>query len=454
MKHSLKTLCMTLVAAILLPAAVMAQKVKSIGDIKLLENNADFVVTFEPNTVQVAALERDDNGNVGGVYLWDGKDGLFLFYGATPSWDINALKVGDYVSGTFTGTWEKNYWDVLNLDGDAVIDGNGPLNYLKTDGKEMLRNGNFNKFGLYELTGTFYNTTLTFVTDDGMLYAIEDNYALGLGAPETSHGTLRALFYQGGIANYMWPCEEVFFSPDDEAFTPEDIISDETVGSIADLKRRRLATDLVFENGYKAQIMAIYNNAYFLWDGKDGILLYDAGNKISSLVAEGSTITGGTLHCDTNLGNYGVTGSQDLVVDDYQDNMSPVDRTIASLSPADFFGYLRLAGEITTDEYGNYVISDGTHSVVLEDRLNCGAGLSGKTGKKGTVNVLYHPAGNRLFPYGRDFFNEGATGIGSVSVQPAQDRRGVWTIGGTYLGEKPCLGRGIYIHDGKKTVRK
>ena len=94
MKHSLKTLCMTLVAAILLPAAVMAQKVKSIGDIKLLENNADFVVTFEPNTVQVAALERDDNGNVGGLYLWDGKDGVFIFYGATPSWDINSLKVG------------------------------------------------------------------------------------------------------------------------------------------------------------------------------------------------------------------------------------------------------------------------------------------------------------------------------------------------------------------------
>ena len=89
---------LTFLLGLSMNSLVSAQTFSTIGEIKQLTSNADITINFHPNTVQVAALEKDASGNVGGTYLWDGKDGLFLFNSTLPSWPINDLKVGDYVN--------------------------------------------------------------------------------------------------------------------------------------------------------------------------------------------------------------------------------------------------------------------------------------------------------------------------------------------------------------------
>ena len=217
-KHNTPRCLLTLLLGLSMNGVVSAQTFTTIGEIKQLTSNADVTIHFQPNTVQVAALERDASGNVGGTYLWDGKDGLFLFNSMLPSWPINDLKPGDYVNGTLSGLWEYNYWDIYNADGDISIGANAPLVPLKTSGNEIVENGAYNKFGLYEIDGVFNLDRLQFVSDDGVVFSMEDIF--GQQLPDaSSHGTLQAMFYQGEIANYLWPYQANAFTPDDKPFT-------------------------------------------------------------------------------------------------------------------------------------------------------------------------------------------------------------------------------------------
>lgn len=132
---------LTLLLGASVNVVINAQNFSTIGEIKRLTSNTHFTITFQPNTVQVAMLERNDTGNVGGTYLWDGKDGLFLFNDILPSWPINDLKVGDFVNGTLSGEWEYKYWDVYNADGEITIGTNAPLVPLQATGKDIVENG-------------------------------------------------------------------------------------------------------------------------------------------------------------------------------------------------------------------------------------------------------------------------------------------------------------------------
>ena len=93
-KNNIQRCLLTLLLAMGMGGVVSAQTFSSIGEVKQLTSNASVTINFQPNTVQVAALEKDELGNVGGTYLWDGKDGLFLFNSMLPSWPINDQKLG------------------------------------------------------------------------------------------------------------------------------------------------------------------------------------------------------------------------------------------------------------------------------------------------------------------------------------------------------------------------
>ncbi len=434
-------------------AVVNAQNLTTIGEIKQLKGNTDFTVTFAPNTVQVIALEKNDLGNVGGTYLWDGKDGLFLFNDMLPSWPINDLRVGDYISGTLSGKWEYTYWDVYNADGDVVIGNNAPLVPLKATGQEIVENGAYNKFGLYQITGTFNKNRLQFLSDDGVLYHMEDNFRMSL-PEESSHGTLTAMFYQGDIANYLWPVQADGFVADDVPFVPEATLETDVVYNLSDLKKCLTSVKLVLKDGYKIQVLNSLGSAYFLWDGTEGLLLHDGARKIADKVGAGMVMTGGTLFCETRTGFYGVVGHEDLTVEQSTEIMAPIKKSIATVGPADIHGYLKLYGQIEKGEHGHYKLTDGESSVVLADRFEYGTNFENLVGKKGYVQVIYHFVGNRFVVYPEDFFTEDANGLQSVEQEQERlKKQGVYTIDGRRVSHPSSQWRGLLIENGRKVVR-
>ena len=432
---------------------VSAQTFSSIGEVKQLTSNASVTINFQPNTVQVAALEKDELGNVGGTYLWDGKDGLFLFNSMLPSWPINDLKVGDYINGTLSGEWEYNYWDLYNADGEISIGANAPLVPLKMAGNDIVENGAYNKFGLYEIEGVFNLDRLQFTSDDGVVFSLEDNFHQLL--PEaSSHGTLKAMFYQGEIANYLWPYQANAFAPDDKPFTSQPTISSDVVYSIADLKKCLTSTRLEIKDGYQIQVVNVLGSAYFLWDGEQGLLFHDASNKIAHMIHVGSMITSGTLLCDTRAGFWGCLGSEDLVVDDNQEDLEPVDIKLKDLSPADLFGYFRVFGQIERGKYGNYVLRDGDRHIALADLFGYGIDFEEYIGKQGYVNAVYHVVGNRLIPHPANFFEEVTDGVASTRLSKQEASAGkTFTIDGRKIADMSSAPKGIVNKNGKKIIK-
>lgn len=444
---------LTLLLGLSMNSLVSAQTFSTIGEIKQLTSNADITINFHPNTVQVAALEKDASGNVGGTYLWDGKDGLFLFNSMLPSWPINDLKVGDYVNGTLSGLWEYNYWDIYNADGDISIGANAPLVPLKTSGNEIVENGAYNKFGLYEIDGVFNLDRLQFVSDDGVVFSMEDIF--GQQLPDaSSHGTLQAMFYQGEIANYLWPYQANAFTPDDKPFTLEPTLSSDVVYDIKDLKRCLTSTRLEIKDGYKIQVVNILGNAYFLWDGEQGLWLHDASRKIADRVHAGSIITSGTLCCDTQAGFWGCTGSEGLTVADNQTDLAPADKELKDLSPADLFAYIRVFGKIEKGKYGHYVLRDGDRHIALADLFNYGFDFAKLAGKQGYVSAVYHIVGNRLILHPANCFEEVTDIVASPRLSiPEDSARKVYTTDGKKISGSPSTQKNIYIENGKKVIR-
>ena len=452
-KNNIQRCLLTLLLAMGMGGVVSAQTFSSIGEVKQLTSNASVTINFQPNTVQVAALEKDELGNVGGTYLWDGKDGLFLFNSMLPSWPINDLKVGDYINGTLSGEWEYDYWDIYNADGEISIGANAPLVPLKMAGNDIVENGAYNKFGLYEIEGVFNLDRLQFTSDDGVVFSLEDNFHQLL--PEaSSHGTLRAMFYQGEIANYLWPYQANAFAPDDKPFTSQPTISSDMVYSIADLKKCLTSTRLEIKDGYQIQVVNVLGSAYFLWDGEQGLLFHDASNKLAHKIHEGTMITSGTLLCDTRAGFWGCLGSEDLVVDDNQEDLEPVDIKLKDLSPADLFGYFRVFGQIERGKYGNYVLRDGDRHIALADLFGYGIDFEEYIGKQGYVNAVYHVVGNRLIPHPANFFEEVTDGVASTRLSKQEASAGkTFTIDGRKIADMSSAPKGIVIKNGKKIIK-
>ena len=452
-KHNTPRCLLTFLLGLSMNGVVSAQTFTTIGEVKQLTSNADVTINFQPNTVQVAALERDGFGNVGGTYLWDGKDGLFLFNSMLPSWPINDLKVGDYVNGTLSGLWEYNYWDIYNADGDISIGANAPLVPLKTSGNEIVENGAYNKFGLYEIDGVFNLDRLQFVSDDGVVFSVEDLFGQQLPVA-SSHGTLRAMCYQGEIANYLWPYQANAFTPDDKPFTMEPTLSSDVVYDIKDLKRCLTGTRLEIKDGYRIQVINTLGNAYFLWDGEQGLWLHDASRKIADRVHEGSTITSGTLFCDTQAGLWGCTGSEGLTVDDNQTDLAPADKELKDLSPADLFAYIRVFGTIEQGKYGNYVLRHGGRHIALADRFNYGFDLAKLVGKQGYVNAVYHVVGNCLILHPANCFEEVTDVVAATRLTiPEHPARKSYTIDGKRISDIPSTSKDIFIENGKKVIK-
>ena len=452
-KNNTQRSLLTLLLAMGMGGVVSAQTFSSIGEGKQLTSNASVTINFQPNTVQVAALEKDELGNVGGTYLWDGKDGLFLFNSMVPSWPINDLKVGDYINGTLSGEWEYNFWDIYNADGEISIGANAPLVPLKMAGNDIVENGAYNKFGLYEIEGVFNLDRLQFTSDDGVVFSLEDNFHQQL--PEaSSHGTLRAMFYQGEIANYLWPYQANAFEPDDKPFTSQPTISSDMVYSIADLKNCLTSTRLEIKDGYQIQVVNVLGSAYFLWDGEQGLLFHDASNKLADKIHVGTMITSGTLLCDTRAGFWGCLGSEDLVVKDNQEYLAPVDIKLKDLSSADLFGYFRVFGQIEKGKYGNYVLRDGDRHIALADLFNYGIDLEKLVGKQGYVNAVYHVVGNRLIPHPANFFEEVTDGVASTRLSKQEASAGkIFTIDGKRIADMSSAPKGILIKNGKKIIK-
>ena len=452
-KNNIQRCLLTLLLAMGMGGVVSAQTFSSIGEVKQLTSNASVTINFQPNTVQVAALEKDELGNVGGTYLWDGKDGLFLFNSMVPSWPINDLKVGDYINGTLSGEWEYNYWDLYNADGEISIGANAPLVPLKMAGNDIVENGAYNKFGLYEIEGVFNLDRLQFTSDDGVVFSLEDNFHQLL--PEaSSHGTLKAMFYQGEIANYLWPYQANAFAPDDKPFTSQPTISSDMVYSIADLKKCLTSTRLEIKDGYQIQVVNVLGSAYFLWDGEQGLLFHDASNKLADKIHVGTMITSGTLLCDTRAGFWGCLGSEDLVVKDNQEYLAPVDIKLKDLSSADLFGYFRVFGQIEKGKYGNYVLRDGDRHIALADLFNYGIDLEKLVGKQGYVNAVYHVVGNRLIPHPKNFFEEVTDGVASTRLSKQEASAGkIFTIDGKRIADMSSAPKGILIKNGKKIIK-
>ena len=458
-KNNTTRCLMTLLLSMGMGGVVSAQTFSSIGEVKQLTSNANVTINFQPNTVQVAAQEKDEYGNVGGTYLWDGKDGLFLFNSMAPSWPINDLKVGDYINGTLSGEWEYDYWDFYNADGEISIGTNAPLVPLKMAGNDIVENGAYNKFGLYEIEGVFNLDRLQFTSDDGVVFSLEDNFRLEDNfhqlLPEvSSHGTLRAMFYQGEIANYLWPYQANAFAPDDKPFTSQPTISSDMVYSIADLKKCLTSTRLEIKDGYQIQVVNVLGSAYFLWDGEQGLLFHDASGKLADKIHEGTMITSGTLLCDTRAGFWGCLGSEDLVVEDNQEYLKPVDIKLKDLSPADLFGYFRVFGQIEKGKYGNYVLRDGDRHIALADLFNYGIDLEKLVGKQGYVNAVYHVVGNRLIPHPKNFFEEVTDGVASTRLSKQEASAGkIFTIDGKRIADMSSAPKGILIKNGKKIIK-
>lgn len=452
-KNNTTRCLMTLLLSMGMGGVVSAQTFSSIGEVKQLTSDANVTINFQPNTVQVAAQEKDEYGNVGGTYLWDGKDGLFLFNSMTPSWPINDLKVGDYINGTLSGEWEYDYWDIYNADGQISIGANAPLVPLKMAGNDIVENGAYNKFGLYEIEGVFNLDRLQFTSDDGVVFSLEDNFHQQL--PEaSSHGTLRAMFYQGEIANYLWPYQANAFAPDDKPFTSQPTISSDMVYSIADLKKCLTSTRLEIKDGYQIQVVNVLGSAYFLWDGEQGLLFHDASNKLADKIHVGTMITSGTLLCDTRAGFWGCLGSEDLVVKDNQEYLAPVDIKLKDLSSADLFGYFRVFGQIEKGKYGNYVLRDGDRHIALADLFNYGIDLEKLVGKQGYVNAVYHVVGNRLIPHPANFFEEVTDGVASTRLSKQEASAGkIFTIDGKRIADMSSAPKGILIKNGKKIIK-
>lgn len=452
-KNNTTRCLMTLLLGMGMGGVVSAQTFSSIGEVKQLTSNANVTINFQPNTVQVAAQEKDEYGNVGGTYLWDGKDGLFLFNSMAPSWPINDLKVGDYINGTLSGEWEYDYWDIYNADGEISIGANAPLVPLKMAGNDIVENGAYNKFGLYEIEGVFNLDRLQFTSDDGVVFSLEDNFHQQL--PEaSSHGTLRAMFYQGEIANYLWPYQANAFAPDDKPFTSQPTISSDMVYSIAELKKCLTSTRLEIKDGYQIQVVNVLGSAYFLWDGEQGLLFHDASNKLADKIHVGTMITSGTLLCDTRAGFWGCLGSEDLVVEDNQEYLKPVDIKLKDLSPADLFGYFRVFGQIEKGKYGNYVLRDGDRHIALADLFNYGIDLEKLVGKQGYVNAVYHVVGNRLIPHPANFFEEVTDGVASTRLSKQEASAGkIFTIDGKRIADMSSAPKGILIKNGKKIIK-
>lgn len=452
-KNNTTRCLMTLLLSMGMGGVVSAQTFSSIGEVKQLTSDANVTINFQPNTVQVAAQEKDDYGNVGGTYLWDGKDGLFLYNSMTPSWPINDLKVGDYINGTLSGEWEYDYWDIFNADGEISIGANAPLVPLKMAGNDIVENGAYNKFGLYEIEGVFNLDRLQFTSDDGVVFSLEDNFHQLL--PEaSSHGTLRAMFYQGEIANYLWPYQANAFAPDDKPFTSQPTISSDMVYSIADLKKCLTSTRLEIKDGYQIQVVNVLGSAYFLWDGEQGLLFHDASNKLADKIHVGTMITSGTLLCDTRAGFWGCLGSEDLVVKDNQEYLAPVDIKLKDLSSADLFGYFRVFGQIEKGKYGNYVLRDGDRHIALADLFNYGIDLEKLVGKQGYVNAVYHVVGNRLIPHPANFFEEVTDGVASTRLSKQEASAGkIFTIDGKRIADMSSAPKGIFIKNGKKIIK-
>ncbi|MDY2633236.1 MAG: hypothetical protein SOV83_01415 [Prevotella sp.] len=445
---------LTLLLGASVNVVINAQNFSTIGEIKRLTSNTHFTITFQPNTVQVAMLERNDTGNVGGTYLWDGKDGLFLFNDILPSWPINDLKVGDFVNGTLSGEWEYKYWDVYNADGEITIGTNAPLVPLQATGKDIVENGVYNKFGLYEINGVYNLDRLQFISDDGVVFSLEDIFHQLLPGI-SSHGTLRAMFYQGEIANYLWPYQTNAFIPDDKPFTQESNISSDVVYSIADLKKCLTSTKLEIKDGYKVQVINSLGNAYFLWDGKQGILLHDGLRKMAGMINRGSMITSGSLFCDTRAGFFGFTGSEDLVIEDNQADIAPVNKKIKDISTTDLFGYFRLFGQIEKGRYGNYVLRDGDTYIILTDHFKYGIDLEKLIGKQGYVNAVYHVVGNCFIVHPETFFVEGTDGITSTRLSEQENhKKNFYTIDGKQITDVSSIQKGIVVENGKKVIRE
>ena len=351
---------------------------------------------------------------------------------------------------------ERNGWANLylyNADGNLSIGANAPLVPLQTTGNEIVENGAYNKFGLYEIDGVFNLDRLQFVSDDGVVFSMEDIFGQQLPAA-SSHGTLQAMCYQGEIANYLWPYQANAFTPDDKPFTMEPTLSSDVVYDIKDLKRCLTGTKLEIKDGYSIQVINTLGNAYFLWDGEQGLWLHDASRKIAGRVHAGSTITSGTLCCDTQAGLWGCTGSEGLTVADNQTDLAPADKELKDLSPADLFAYIRVFGKIEQGEYGNYVLRHGDRHIALADRFNYGFDLAKLVGKQGYVNAVYHVVGNCLILHPAICFEEVTDVVAATRLSiPEHPARKSYTIDGKRISDIPSTSKDIFIENGKKVIK-
>ena len=165
-------------------------------------------------------------------------------------------------------------------------------------------------------------------------------------------------------------------------------------------------------------------------------------------------ITSGTLLCDTRAGFWGCLGSEDLVVEDNQEYLAPVDIKLKDLSSADLFGYFRVFGQIEKGKYGNYVLRDGDRHIALADLFNYGIDLEKLVGKQGYVNAVYHVVGNRLIPHPANFFEEVTDGVASTRLSKQEASAGkIFTIDGKRIADMSSAPKGILIKNGKKIIK-
>ena len=214
MKKTTKRLLLS-AATLLFAAGTLAQEVlTSIAEIKNLKGNQYFTVSFAPNTVQVLCVQV--NGSVSATYLWDGKDGLFLYNSYTPQWPVADLKMGDYVWGTLDGLWEYDLLDVYNADGMLTVGENKPIVPIDITGEELTETEYEKINGYYRLSGDYDAQYGTFTADDGTFFLLsEENISLADIPKENGHGFISAMYWKGNTNYWLSPLEQNFIDYDE-----------------------------------------------------------------------------------------------------------------------------------------------------------------------------------------------------------------------------------------------
>lgn len=424
---------------------------KSLAEVKQFTEDTQFTLEIAENTVQVAAIEHYDDGSVATLYLWDGTDGLYLFYGSQPSWDISSVKVGDYISGTLSGLWEYDYWDVYDADGSITIGQNAPVQAQPTKGRNIMLRSKMNRYGVFQLNGTYKQDVLQFVSGDGVVFNVEDQFHCGLPA-ESGNGTLTAMFYIGDVANYLWPLAADAMESDGTPYTADDTIAAAEVYNLKDLKRCRQATNLVLREGYAVQLMGRDPKGVYLWDGTTGIRLID-GLRVLAGTAAGTRLDAGTLSIETEKGMFGVVAAEEVTTTEDAPWIAPREIKIADIGADDAGAYLKMQGTIEQDAEGNYLLRDGSDFVILSTDFVHNVNLQDYVGKTGSVSAVYDPVGFRFMVLPEDFFSEQTDAIDSpsVSAQTAASPAPVYNLQGMLVRDTNA--KGIYIKGEKKILR-